>query len=72
MQYFFVLYQLIPVFSQWKLCVDNWRIACFFPYPQSGDSNDYIGQIVEMFEDINHECWFTAQWFFLIQDTVTP
>ena len=37
---------------------------------QSGSGHDYIGQIVEFFEDVKHDLWFTAQWFFRVQDTV--
>ena len=38
---------------------------------QSGSGEDYIGRIIELFEDFNGDSWFTAQWFFRVKDTVS-
>lgn len=39
---------------------------------QAGDGEpDYIGRIVEFFETIDKQLYFTAQWFFRAEDTVS-
>lgn len=41
--------------------------ACVFVH--SGNEKDYIGRIIEMFEDDKKSTWFTSQWFYRIEDT---
>eukprot|EP00250_Pteridium_aquilinum_P019784 c24569_g1_i1 orf=241-3057(-) len=40
---------------------------CVFVH--SGGEQDYIGRIIEMFEDDKKDTWFTAQWFYRVEDT---
>ncbi|MCO5567288.1 hypothetical protein L7F22_020978 [Adiantum nelumboides] len=35
----------------------------------SGGEQDFIGRIIEMFEDDQKDAWFTSQWFYRIDDT---
>lgn len=35
----------------------------------SDSGPDYIGQIIEFFETNDRQCWFSAQWFYYLNDT---
>ena len=42
----------------------------FFLFKADEGENNYICKIVEMFEDIDGELYFTAQWYYRAKDTV--